>query len=113
MFSLFFTLFLTILTLPQSEIIPANAHRLLAAVTSCMLILKIYDWLRLFETTSFYIQLVSLTLHNIIAFSILFFLALLMFGIPISMINMGRTDAEDSTLVSSFFQNWFMDAIMN
>ena len=36
-----------------------------------------------------------------------------MFGIPISMINMGRTSAEDSTLVSPFFNNWLLDALMN
>ena len=36
-----------------------------------------------------------------------------MFGIPISMINMGRTTADDSTLVSPFFNNWVLDALMN
>ena len=47
------------------------------------------------------------------SFMILFFVALLMFGIPISMLNLGRTDAEDSTLVSPFFNFWLADALMN
>ena len=29
------------------------------------------------------------------------------------MINMGRTPADDSTLVSPFFNNWVLDALMN
>ena len=54
MLSLTFTALMTIMALAQIEIMSINAHRLLAAITSCMLILKVYDWLRLFETTSFY-----------------------------------------------------------
>ena len=101
------------MTLANREYISIEIHRRLAALVSCLLILKVYDWLRLFETTSFYMQLVYLTVSNIFSFMILFLIALLMFGIPISMINMGRSQEDNSTLVSPHFQNWFMDAIFN
>ena len=101
------------MTLASSDLITIDIHRKLAAFVSCLLILKVYDWLRLFETTSFYMQLVYLTVANIFSFMILFLIALLMFGVPISMINLGRTQEEDSTLVTPYFQNWFLDAIFN
>lgn len=39
--------------------------RATAAMTSCILIIKIFDWFRLFEETAFYIRLLFVTLEDI------------------------------------------------
>ena len=74
---------------------------MLAAIASCIFMVKIYDWLRLFETTSFYIQLVTLTILDIGPIMILFVVALFMISIPYSILNLSRT--EDTALVLPFF----------
>ena len=111
MSSIFSTLFIIGHTLAEVDWVPIETLRLMASVASCLLVIKIYDWLRLFETTSFYIQLVTLTIGDIGSFMILFSVALFMIAIPISIMNLGRT--EDSELVLPFFSNWFIDGILN
>lgn len=39
--------------------------RIVAAITSCSLMIKLYDWLRLFDGTSFYILLIAETMKDI------------------------------------------------
>ena len=51
-----------IVTLFELEWIPIKTLRRLSAIASCLLITKIYDWLRLFTETSFYVQLVTQTI---------------------------------------------------
>ena len=86
--------------------------RLLAAIASCLLLAKLYDWLRLFEATSFYIQLIKVTVYEISAFMILLVIALCMFGIPMLLINQGRRD-EESEYVSTFIGLPILDTIIN
>lgn len=72
---------------------------------------KIYDWLNLFETTSFYVKLVELTISGIFEFMILFIVALITFGVPLSMLDLNS--GENSKLINSFGGYWFLDAIIN
>ena len=51
---------------------------------------KIFDWLRLFDRTAFYVQLLGATLDQIKEFMLLFTVALLTFGLPLSMLNQTR-----------------------
>ena len=95
--SIFSTLFIIGHTLSEVDWVPVETLRLIAAVASCLLVIKIYDWLRLFETTSFYIQLVTLTIYDIGSFMILFSVALFMISIPVSIMNLSRSD--QNTLV--------------
>ena len=46
----------------ESDHIAATTLRLMAALASCVLIIKVYDWLKLFEGTAFYIHLIEYTL---------------------------------------------------
>ena len=52
---------------------------------------KFFDWLRLFDKTSFYINLIGMTLSEIKYFLILVLLSLLMFGFPNLMLNLYRS----------------------
>ena len=62
----------------------------MAALASLLLTSKIFDWLRLFDRTAFYVQLLGATLTQIKEFMLLFAVALLTFGLPLSMLNQTR-----------------------
>ena len=70
--------------------IPIEKLRILASIASCSQILKAYDWMRLFEGTAFYILLISETIKDIRAFVILLFVGLMLFGVPLFMLNMNH-----------------------
>lgn len=72
---------------------------------------KLFDWLRLFEDTAFYILLVSETMADIKAFMILLVIAMLMFGLPTMMLSL-NTDA-DKELVESTFSLWPVNVLYN
>ena len=105
------TLLIITLTIFELEWIPMKTLTLLAAVTSCLLVGKLADWLRLFETTSFYIQLVSQTIADIRPFMILFGFAILLFTIPMILLNLNRS--EDASLVTVIFKNAIFDGLLN
>ena len=69
----------------------------MAAIASCTLMLKVFDWLRLFEKTAFYILLVEETLKDVSSFLILLVTALMMFGVPMVMLNLNRDN--DNSIV--------------
>ena len=69
----------------------------MAAIASCTLMLKVFDWLRLFEKTAFYILLVEVTLKDVSSFLILLVTALMMFGVPMVMLNLNRDN--DNSIV--------------
>ena len=69
--------------------------RLLAAVASLCQVSKILDWLRLFDSTAFYIHLLGQAIYDIKEFLIIAFIALLLTSIPTTIIamNWGREDS--------------------
>ena len=64
--------------------------RILAAFDSFLLVSKIFDWMRLFDSTAFYMSLLAATLKKIMPFMMLFVVGLFLFGLPISMLNQNR-----------------------
>ena len=101
----------TVHSLFKLELISVENIGILTSFASCLLMLKIYDWLRLFEKTSFYVKLVELTLEGVGWFMILFTVALVGFGLPMSMLDMNRS--EDTHLIIPIFGWWFIDALYN
>jgi len=59
---LLMTFLITVLTLTERDWISMEYLRCIASFASIFLVLKLYDWLRLFESTAFYVALVMLTL---------------------------------------------------
>ena len=85
-------------TMAERDDISVENLRIIAALASCSLFIKLYDWLRLFKDTSFYVLLVKLTIKDITAFIILFVVSLLIFGIPMSMLSLNRVE-DDKKIV--------------
>ena len=108
---LLLTLIITVHSLFSLELISIENIGILTSFASCLLMLKIYDWLRLFEKTSFYVKLVELTLEGVGWFMILFLVALVGFGLPMSMLDMNR--GENAHLIAQIFGWWFIDALYN
>ena len=83
----------------------------MASIASCALLMKVFDWLRLFEPTAFYIKLVQETLWDIKAFLILIVTALATFGIPMIILNL-KLD-EESQVVDEVFGFWLVNMLLN
>ena len=62
--------------------------RLLAAIAIFFEILKLFDWLRLFDNTAFYVALIMSAISDIKSFVIITVIAMFLFGIPMEVIAM-------------------------
>lgn len=85
--------------------------RIFAAIASFCILLKAFDWMRLFEGTAFYILLVEMTIKDIGAFMIVLLFSLIVFGMPMGFLNMNRYD--DTSLVENVFGFWVVDTIFS
>ena len=74
------------------DMIDVESLRIMAAIASFCILAKVFDWLRLFEQTAFYVMLVTETQRDIRAFIILLFTSLMLFGVPLEMLNLNRSD---------------------
>ena len=83
----------------------------MAAFATFSMFVKVFDWMRLFDQTSFYIQLIQQTAKDIAVFLGLLFISLLMFGIPMVMLNSSRTD--ELALVDQKFSFWIPNMLIN
>ena len=78
------------LLLLEAQWASIETMRILASIAGCQLLIKFYDWLRLFDGTAFYITLIEITLSDVAAFLILFIMALLIFGVPLTLLDANR-----------------------
>ena len=111
MIGLLFVLAITLLTLLHSQLISVESMRVIAAFGSCCTLIKLIDWLRLFEETAFYVLLVQITLKDITYFMLLVLTTLMMFGVPLLMLD--ANSAEDKDLIDGVFNFWLLDLIYN
>ena len=88
-----------------------EAQRTLAAVSVCALWLKVFDWLRLFDGTAFFIKLIEETLWSIRAFIIIMVVWYMAFGSAIYILNMSLP-AEQS-IIAEVSKIWVLDAFQN
>ena len=71
--------------------------------------MKLFDWLRLFEKTGFYVKLVGETLNDIKYFILLLLATLIMFGVPIIMLD--ASSDQDKDLIDKVAGFWIFDLI--
>ena len=75
------------------------------------MLLKLFDWLRLFEDVAFYVLLVEETIYDIRHFVMLLLTTLMMFGVPLIMLQPNGDDGKD--LVEDTFGYWLIDLVYN
>ena len=83
----------------------------LAAFASFSIAMKLFDWLRLFESTAFYINLIGQTVADIKSFIILLLASMLLFGLPKMMLDFYST--HDTELFYDHTGNLFTNMMMN
>ena len=86
-------------------------QRTLASVAVCFLWFKVFDWLRLFDGTAFFIKLIEETLWSIRAFFIIMVVWYLMFGSAIYILNMSLP--EEQAIMPEVSKIWVLDAFQN
>ena len=54
----------------------------MGAIAGFVLVMKVFDWLRINDSTAFYILLIEKTMEDISAFMVLLFVTISMFSMP-------------------------------
>ena len=108
---LFFVLVVLLLTGTGIKLITFEALRIIAALGTCFTFMKLFDWFRLFDETGFYVLLVAETLYDIRYFLLLLITTLMMFGVPLIMLD-GNSE-EGSELIDGTFNFWLVDLVYN
>ena len=85
------TLISVVTNITEKPMVHVKYSIVLAALGSLCICIKFFDWLRLFDKTSFFINLISMTILEVKYFLILLILSMLMFGFPLLMLNLYRT----------------------
>lgn len=96
------------------ELMPLESLRLIAAISSIFLFVKVIDWLRLFDATAFYVSLMLQTVYSIRWFMIIMIIWWMTFGTAFYILNMTRLDKDpESAIVPDVYGVWFLDALQN
>ena len=98
-------------SIPSQTWIDIDNLASMSAFATFSMFVKVLDWMRLFNQTSFYIHLIKQTAKDIAAFLGLLFISLMMFGIPMIMLNNSRTD--ELALVDQKFSFWIPNMLIN
>ena len=85
---------------------------MIAALLTFFLWVKVLDWCQLFGPTSFFTKLIKETIYDIRYFSMICFVALLMFGVPLYLLQLNRTD-ENAVVEAKFGDIWLLNAFYN
>lgn len=89
-----------------------EAQRVIAALATLCLWIKVLDWCKLFGPTSFFVRLIVETIIDIKYFMIIFIVALMMFGMPLYILQLNR--GMDNAIVADTFGGlWFFNAFYN
>ena len=94
---------------------------ILASISSLALLVNSFNWLRLFDSTSFYILLLGETLSDILPFMVLFVLSLMMLGVPMFMLDFNSEPIIDEVtgeevsgeVIESLFTFWPSNMLLN
>ena len=90
------------------DVIPLEKERNFAAISIICLWVKVFDWLRLFDETAFFIRLIEETFMSIRSFVFVIFVFYMMFGSAFYVINMNLDD--ELSVVPNFSHFWFINA---
>ena len=105
-------IWIIVVNLLDAEYPSLEYQRVLAAFTSLALVIKVLDWFKLFQPTSFFIRLTIDTLYDIRFFSVIFVICLYMFGIPMYMLQLNREE-HNALVDETFGPIWPLNALYN
>ena len=85
---------------------------MLAALSILCIGEKVFDWLRLFDRTSFFIHLINQTMKDMVYFLLIFVLGMAMIGLALFILQLNAKPG-DPVLIESIYNNFFLDSIRN
>ena len=85
--------------------------RLMCAFVGLEIWFKMFDWMRIFDSTAFYIKLIQQTFNDIVPFFMIFPIFLATFGTPIFILSNSREDGEE--VVVEYFHFGLLDTMFN
>ena len=89
---------LALITLSRSELVSDSTRRVVAALLVILIWGKMFDWLRMFDSTSFYVLLLMRTIRDIIPFFSIFLVLMLTFGSSLYILNSNRGENEQQVV---------------
>ena len=113
MIQLFSTAMITVLNLQNSGSSIKKEERIVAAFSLLLIWAKCFDWLKLFDSTALYIELLGKTLQDTGYFMILLMVTLAMFGSSIFMLQNNKDYGKEEDLINPVFGNTFLDSMLN
>lgn len=94
------------------DFVDLKTQRYLASVFFVILWFSLFDKLRLFESTAFYIKLTFTTIRTSFDFLIIFFISIMAIGSSIFILNQNRLQSVDP-IQAEVTDIWFFDALIN
>ena len=82
----------------------------MSALVSFSMMMKLFDWMRLFKKTAHYITLIKETLRDSWSFLIILIANLMLFGVPMHIIDFNRE--QENRIIQGDFQNWIVNNFM-
>ena len=82
-----------------------------AAFVGTIIWIKIFDWFRIFDATSFYIKLIMMTIADIMPFFFIFPVFLMTFGTALLILSTDRGD--DNMIIDNYVGNWVVNGLIN
>ena len=95
----------------KGDLISYESLRILAAFGSQLVLIKLFDWLRIFDGTAFYVLLIWETIYDIRYFFLLLLITLSVFGIPLIILDGGSADGKE--VIDNTFGYWLLDLMYN
>ena len=105
-------MFIVIHNLINADLVEGQYLRIMAMITIFAIGLKTFDWLRLFDQTSFFVSLIFETFIDIGYFSLIFLMILMIVGLSMYMLDMNVVEGEER-IVKTTFNNLVVDSFMN
>ena len=97
----------------MNNLMPIKIQRVFSALAAVCLWMKVLDWLRLFDSTAFFISLYQQTIKGIQSFLIIMAVWYMTFGTAFYIINLNRVAGSDADLVPAITPFWFFNAFEN
>lgn len=107
------TLLIMVCQLLELDFLSGHAQRLIAAFVLLLLWFKVFGWLRLFNNFAFYVRLIQETFIDIRYFTLIFLVALAMFGCSMYMMQLNKAGEDEEDIVAPFFDFFAVDLIVN
>ena len=101
-----------LLNMLNIDLISKENQRVLAAFTTMALWIKVLDWCKLFQPTSFFIRLITETIYDIRYFFMILCVSFAMFGTPMYMLQLNRTE-DNAVIDETFGRIWPLNMIYN